>query len=40
MQEYKVCANAIESSQIRDVDEKNVKSMYDISRYVNNKQND
>lgn len=37
---YKVCANAIETSQIRDVDEKKVKSMYDISRYIKGKKDD
>lgn len=33
---YKLCADSIENSQIRDVDEKRVKSMYDTSRYIKN----
>lgn len=34
---YIICTHAIESSQVRDVEEKKVKSMYDTSRYIGKK---
>ena len=34
---YMICSHAIESSQVRDVEEKKVKSMYDTSRYIGKK---